>query len=47
VSVIKAIGIFVIAGLCEIGDGYLVGLWLKEDKALPVKAFYITTPTLM
>jgi small multidrug resistance family-3 protein len=31
-SVIKAIGIFVIAGLCEIGGCYLVWLWLKENK---------------
>lgn len=23
---------FVVAGLCEIGGGYLVWLWLKEDK---------------
>jgi small multidrug resistance family-3 protein len=23
---------FVIAGLCEIGGGYLVWLWLREDK---------------
>ena len=33
-SVIKAIGIFVIAGLCEIGGGYLAWLWLKEAKPL-------------
>jgi small multidrug resistance family-3 protein len=31
-SVIKAIGIFVIAGLCEIGGGYMVWLWLREQK---------------
>ena len=30
-SVIKAIGIFVIAGLCEIGGGYLVWIWLREN----------------
>lgn len=30
--VIKAIVIFIIAGLCEIGGGYLVWLWLKENK---------------
>lgn len=24
--------IFVLAGLCEIGGGYLIWLWLKEDK---------------
>lgn len=26
--------IFLLAGLCEIGGGYLVWLWLKEDKPL-------------
>lgn len=26
--------IFVFAGLCEIGGGYLVWLWLKENKPL-------------
>ena len=31
-ALIKSIPIFVIAGLCEIGGGYLVWLWLKEDK---------------
>lgn len=33
-SVIKTIGIFVLAGLCEIGGGYLVWLWLKNEKPL-------------
>nr|WP_295711278.1 YnfA family protein [Mucilaginibacter sp.] len=28
----KSIAIFVLAGLSEIGGGYLVWLWLKEDK---------------
>lgn len=27
------IGIFILAGLCEIGGGYLVWLWLKEGKS--------------
>lgn len=31
---IKAILIFILAGLCEIGGGYLVWLWLKEDKPI-------------
>jgi small multidrug resistance family-3 protein len=31
-SVIKTIVIFIVAGLCEIGGGYLVWLWLKNDK---------------
>src|SRR3546814_14435804 len=31
-AVLKSISIFLLAGLCEIGGGYLVWLWLKEDK---------------
>ena len=27
-----SIGIFILAGLCEIGGGYLVWLWLREGK---------------
>lgn len=30
---LSSILIFVLAGLCEIGGGYLVWLWLKEDKS--------------
>lgn len=30
--IIKPISLFVIAGLCEIGGGYLVWLWFKEEK---------------
>jgi small multidrug resistance family-3 protein len=30
--VLKSILIFILAGICEIGGGYLVWLWLKEDK---------------
>lgn len=33
-SIIKSVLIFILAGLCEIGGGYLVWLWLKEDKPL-------------
>jgi len=29
----RSILLFVIAGICEIGGGYLVWLWLKEGKA--------------
>lgn len=29
---LKSIYIFLLAGLCEIGGGYLMWLWLKEDK---------------
>ena len=31
-AIIKSLSIFLLAGLCEIGGGYLVWLWLKEDK---------------
>ena len=31
-SIPISIGLFVLAGLCEIGGGYLVWLWLREDK---------------
>ncbi len=30
----KSILLFIVAGLCEIGGGYLVWLWLREDKSL-------------
>lgn len=33
-EIVKSLGIFALAGLCEIGGGYLVWLWLKEDKPL-------------
>ncbi|MFN4247912.1 MAG: YnfA family protein [Flavipsychrobacter sp.] len=29
---LKSLPIFILAGLCEIGGGYLMWLWLKEDK---------------
>ncbi|WP_119080904.1 YnfA family protein [Chitinophaga alhagiae] len=32
--VLKSILIFILAGLCEIGGGYLVWQWLKEGKPL-------------
>lgn len=32
--IVKSIAIFILAGFCEIGGGYLVWLWLKEDKPL-------------
>jgi small multidrug resistance family-3 protein len=31
---LESLGLFALAGLCEIGGGYLVWLWLREDKAL-------------
>jgi small multidrug resistance family-3 protein len=30
--IIKSLFIFILAGLCEIGGGYLIWQWLKEDK---------------
>jgi len=33
-EIIKSTSIFLLAGLCEIGGGYLVWLWLKEDKPI-------------
>ena len=27
-------GLFVLAGLCEIGGGYLIWVWLRQDKPL-------------
>lgn len=29
----RSLAIFVVAGLCEIGGGYLVWLWLREGKS--------------
>jgi small multidrug resistance family-3 protein len=31
-EIFKSIIYFVLAGLCEIGGGYLIWLWLREDK---------------
>ena len=33
-EIIKSLSIFILAGLCEIGGGYLIWLWLKEGKPL-------------
>lgn len=30
----KSLSLFVLAGLCEIGGGYLVWLWLREGKGI-------------
>lgn len=34
ISILKSLSIFILAGLCEIGGGYLIWLWLKEEKPL-------------
>jgi len=33
-EVTKSLFYFILAGLCEIGGGYLVWLWLREDKSI-------------
>ena len=33
-SILLSIGLYVFAGLCEIGGGYLVWLWLREGRPL-------------
>ena len=33
-AIIKSLSIFLLAGVCEIGGGYLVWLWLKEGKPM-------------
>lgn len=31
-QLLKSLSVFIIAGLCEIGGGYLIWLWLREGK---------------
>lgn len=31
-AILKTLGIFLLAGICEIGGGYLVWLWIREGK---------------
>lgn len=31
-EVIISVGLFIVAGICEIGGGYMIWLWLREDK---------------
>ncbi|MEK7718062.1 MAG: YnfA family protein [Bacteroidota bacterium] len=33
-KILTSVLIFILAGLCEIGGGYLVWLWLKNEKPL-------------
>ena len=51
--IVKSLIYFIVAGLCEIGGGYLVWLWLRERKPLwygfagaIVLVFYGIVPTL-
>jgi small multidrug resistance family-3 protein len=32
-EIIRSISLFLIAGLCEIGGGYLIWLWLRDGKS--------------
>jgi small multidrug resistance family-3 protein len=34
IAIARSLLIFVFAGICEIGGGYLVWLWIKESKPL-------------
>jgi small multidrug resistance family-3 protein len=34
----KSVFYFIIAGLCEIGGGYLIWLWLREGKSIGLAA---------
>lgn len=34
IATIKSICYFILAGLCEIGGGYLIWFWLREGKSL-------------
>ncbi|OMP74977.1 YnfA family protein [[Flexibacter] sp. ATCC 35208] len=33
-AVLKSLGIFLLAGICEIGGGYLIWRWIREGKPL-------------
>ncbi|MFE1745890.1 YnfA family protein [Coleofasciculus sp. H7-2] len=33
-AIIKSVFYFVLAGLCEIGGGYLIWLWLRENQSI-------------
>jgi small multidrug resistance family-3 protein len=39
IGIIKSIGYFLLAGLCEIGGGYLVWLWMREGKPVSYALF--------
>jgi small multidrug resistance family-3 protein len=33
-TIVRSVLLFILAGLCEIGGGYLVWLWLREGRAI-------------
>jgi Uncharacterized conserved protein len=50
---LKSISYFILAGIFEIGGGYLIWLWLREDRGISyavlgaiILAFYGIIPTL-
>jgi small multidrug resistance family-3 protein len=52
-SIVRSLAYFFLAGLCEIGGGYLVWLWLREGKSFKfalagwlVLMLYGVVPTL-
>ena len=52
-TIVKSLGLFVLAGLAEIGGGYLVWQWLREGRAIwlgvaggAVLVLYGVIPTL-
>jgi small multidrug resistance family-3 protein len=53
VDVLKSLALFMVAGLCEIGGGYLFWLWLREGKSFwlavigtVILVIYATIPNL-
>ena len=53
IQVVQSLLLFVLAGICEIGGGYLVWLWLREGKSFwlavigfVVMGLYSIVPTL-
>jgi len=48
--ILKSVALFVLAGLCEIGGGYLVWQWLRNGRGLAIGALvlflYGVIPTL-
>jgi small multidrug resistance family-3 protein len=51
--ILKSLFYFLLAGLCEIGGGYLIWLWIRENKSIwygvigsLIMIFYSIIPTL-
>jgi small multidrug resistance family-3 protein len=34
IGIARSIGLFIVAGCCEIGGGYLVWLWLRDQRSV-------------